>query len=221
VTFPIVDTPDYHAAYLPIEEASPASQELYKYSPDKAKSLLAEAGYPNGFKTTIITSNGTDIIDYYSILKDMWSKVGIDLTIDTRESAVWNNIDRGRLYEQMIHASTGGVGSVYRCLQFWGPGFTNCGFVNDPTIDPIRTRIQTAVMQGNQSEADKIYKELMKYVYDQAWAIPYPNVMMRAFWWPWVKNYHGEFGTGYYNYNNHTAWIWIDQNLKEQMTGRR
>jgi peptide/nickel transport system substrate-binding protein len=221
VTFPIVDVPDYHAAYLPIEEASPAAQELYKYNPDKAKVLLRDAGYPNGFKTTMIISNGTDLIDYYSILKDMWSKVGIELTLDTRESAVWTSIDRGRQYEQMIHASTGGVGSLYRCVQFWGPGFTNCGFVNDPYIDPIRTQIQTLVMQGNQSGADKIYKDLMKYVYDQAWAIPYPNAMLRAFWWPWVKNYHGEYGTGYYNYNNFATWIWLDQDLKEQVTGRR
>ena len=220
-TFPIVDTPDYHAAYLPIEEASAAAQELYKYNPDKAKALLADAGYPNGFKTTLILSNGTDLIDYYSIIKDMWSKVGIDVTLDPRESAVWTSIDRGRQYDQMIHGSTGGVGSLYRCLQFWGPGFTNVGFVNDPYIDPVRTKIQTAVMQGNQAEADKIYKDLMKYVYDQVWAIPYPNVMLRAFWWPWVKNYHGEFGTGYYNYNNYTTWIWVDQRLKEQMTGRK
>ena len=95
------------------------------------------------------------------------------------------------------------------------------GFVNDPYIDPIRTQIQTLVMQGNQSGADKIYKDLVKYVYDQAWAIPYPNTMLRAFWWPWVKNYHGEYGTGYYNYNNFATWIWLDQDLKEQVTGRR
>ena len=61
----------------------------------------------------------------------------------------------------------------------------------------------------------------MKYVLDQAWAIPYPKARGYRLCWPWVKNYHNEFSVGYWNEGNWSKWTWIDQNLKEQMTGKR
>jgi len=66
------------------------SQVPYKYDPAKAKQLLASAGYPNGFATTIIGSNtfGKDpILALQGNLKD----AGITLTINMVESASWNN----------------------------------------------------------------------------------------------------------------------------------
>lgn len=39
---------------LPLEER----EALQPYDPEKAKKLLAEAGYPNGFNTTVITTDG-------------------------------------------------------------------------------------------------------------------------------------------------------------------
>ena len=70
---------------------------------------------------------------------------------------------------------------------------------------------------GNVEEAQAIYKELMKYVLDQAWAIPTVQAPLYRFWWPWLKNYHGEDTLGYWNPNKWTQYVWIDQELQKSM----
>ena len=37
-----------------------------------------------------------------------------------------------------------------------------------------------------------------------------------------VKGYHGETNVGYVShFDNYVKWIWLDLDLKEEMTGRR
>ena len=77
VTYPFADTKDYHTLYLGLNDTdTPTSiKELFSYNPDKAKQLLKDAGFPSGFKTSILlTSSGTAAIDYYSVIKDMWAR---------------------------------------------------------------------------------------------------------------------------------------------------
>ncbi len=49
-----------------------------KYDLEKAKQLMAEAGYPNGFKTTIIPFPGATSRDVTMAVQDSLSKIGID-----------------------------------------------------------------------------------------------------------------------------------------------
>lgn len=53
-----------------------------------AKKLLAEAGYPNGFSTTMLTRKGTDFEPFSIFLKDQLAKIGVEAKLDVQESAV-------------------------------------------------------------------------------------------------------------------------------------
>jgi peptide/nickel transport system substrate-binding protein len=51
----------------------------YDYNPEKAKQLLAEAGYPNGFKTTLNFFNfGKNYVDEMTAIQRFLKEVGID-----------------------------------------------------------------------------------------------------------------------------------------------
>ncbi|MBI3040971.1 MAG: ABC transporter substrate-binding protein, partial [Chloroflexi bacterium] len=77
---PIVENKGY---YIPLEQMPESVQELYGYRPDKARQLLAEAGYPQGFKTEIITR--TEWVDILSIIKEHWAKIGVELTLNVKD----------------------------------------------------------------------------------------------------------------------------------------
>jgi ABC-type transport system substrate-binding protein len=63
----------------------------YSYDLDKAKKLLADAGYPNGLKAKFISPQGRYPKDFEmaQALQQQWKKAGIDVTLDTMEWAAY------------------------------------------------------------------------------------------------------------------------------------
>jgi peptide/nickel transport system substrate-binding protein len=54
----------------------------YPYDPAKAKKLLAEAGYPSGFKTTLYTPTWGNYVYPPPVIQQYLAKVGIDVQIE-------------------------------------------------------------------------------------------------------------------------------------------
>jgi peptide/nickel transport system substrate-binding protein len=219
-TWPVTYNSAYKAMYLSLDDPDcPDSvKELYTYNPDKAMELLKEAGYPDGLKVNVLCTAAQN--DYFSVLMDMWAKAGITLEIKTLDNASWTT-----LYQQlrwngtynMCYSSMGGLSTALQLGNFWGTAWANATQVTDPYIGEMYTKIQTAIVNEGQDVAMKMHRELMKYVLDQAWAIPYPKPPGYGMWWPWLKNYHGEFSVGNWNEGNWLKWAWIDQPLKKSM----
>jgi peptide/nickel transport system substrate-binding protein len=59
------------------------------YNPDKARQLLAEAGYPHGFKTKLIGGEGMELAKIFAEIKKYLAVVGIDVEIEIAEPAIW------------------------------------------------------------------------------------------------------------------------------------
>jgi len=216
-TYPLTPVAGYLPAYLPLEEAPSAVQELYKYNPDRAKELLKDAGFPAGFTATIVCTNLAATTDYLSIIKEQWAKVGITLNIDQREMGVLNTIYRNRTHEQMIYAVDGSVGTYVRMLNYDGPSQQNSSYVNDKRVQDVRAQIYEYLYTGKQAEMNALHKELMKYVLEQAWVIPSVLAKPTTFWWPWLKGYHGEQSPGNNNMWLWAKYVWIDTDLKKSM----
>jgi peptide/nickel transport system substrate-binding protein len=219
LSWPSWDTVAYHDIYLGLNDADcPASvKELFTYNPEKAKALLAEAGYPNGIKTSIFVTNTEKEVDYYSIIKEQWAKAGIDLTLEPKEAGSIIPIAFAASYEQLFALfyappSTWPEQANYSNVNNW----VNAAKVNDPFIEEQVAKSQAAAVTDFKGSM-KITRELMKYVLDQAYCIPAPRYPQTVMWWPWLKAYSGELSVGYFSGDSWVRYIWVDQALKKSM----
>ncbi len=214
----------YTTIYTPLEEQNAIVQELYGYNPEKAKQLLAQAGYPDGFKLKIEMLNSPASETAFSIIKEYWADVGIEIEPVLLESSVFFGVWVNRSYQDLfLSAFPGGDGSLfvrYSMGYFRGPNIFNLSFVNDPIgSDPIIEHafdVQSQTVGVDYAAADAITKETWKYVLEQAFLIPMPAPWGYRIWQPWLRNYYGANDVKFW-----LRWAWIDQDMKFDMTGRR
>jgi peptide/nickel transport system substrate-binding protein len=217
-SFPITPMPDFKNAYLPLADAPASVQELYKYNPTRAKELLSEAGYPDGFEARIVVYSTAANTDYVSVVKEMWQKVNVNLTIDPVEFGVYNTRWAQRNYDDLFYAGMASSGTYRRCTNYVGTGVGwNLSWVNDPKAVEARDKMVAFFNAGDDAATDKLNREFMPYVLEQAWVIPTPVQEQSTFWWPWIKGYHGELSPGIINEWQETMYLWVDQDMKKKM----
>ncbi len=217
ISYPHGETASLRDLYLGIDDPDlPASiKELFVYSPEKSKQLLAEAGYPNGFKTTMVLTNTE--VDYYSIIKDMWAKVGIELEFNVVEPGVKSSIQIGKEYDALLASTTAPIASYYLGIDKHGKGMFNISMIDDPVIDKALEEVRLLALKDSK-EAQLYYREhISKYCLDQAYGINNVEGYFYTFWWPWMKNFSGERSVGYDDWHDYVKYFWLDQDLKEEM----
>jgi peptide/nickel transport system substrate-binding protein len=222
--WPICPPPaEYKDVYVPLEELPANVQALYA-GPDvtKAKELLKKAGYPNGFNVTAIgTVAFTVCPDILSMFQSDLAKVGINMTIDLKDLAVYGARLGARNYGayDILMGGMSGIGSYQRMINFRGTSQNNLSYVNDPVVEAAYQEMQKYI-GIDEAKCMQIHRNLMPYLLEQAYVIPVPGPYYYVLWWPWVKNYHGELTVGYYNSTDIGKYIWLDQALKKEMTGK-
>jgi peptide/nickel transport system substrate-binding protein len=77
---------------------------LYPHNVERAKALLAEAGYPNGFDLTIkVPSNYGVHVDAGQVAAEQFRAVGINVTVEPVEWTTWvEDVYKGRNFEATI-----------------------------------------------------------------------------------------------------------------------
>ncbi len=79
----------------------------YGYDVEKAKELLADAGYADGFTTTIYCGVDQALTDYLVAIQGYLKEVGITLNIEEQETAIWTSKGIYDIDEGMILAGHG------------------------------------------------------------------------------------------------------------------
>lgn len=74
------------------------SREALRYDPERAKKLLTEAGYPNGFQLTFVNTAlpGTPFMTQIGeSIADFWSKIGVKVDLQTIEWGAYQPMMQG------------------------------------------------------------------------------------------------------------------------------
>ena len=61
----------------------------YEFDIEKAKALMAEAGYPNGFEVTLTISDSQERVDIAEMVQNQLGKIGITVTVEPLENATY------------------------------------------------------------------------------------------------------------------------------------
>ena len=210
---PLAPYAEYSDMWIPLEEMPEAVQELYTYNPEKAKQLLAEAGYPDGFKTELIIE--TRQADLASLLISYWADVGIDCDLRVLEFTIYRSILNARSQPEMIIGFLPSV-AVTSMLSWRTETFQNFSHIDDPKI----MAAWDIVSKNNvvdDAKATEALRGIHPYILEQAYTCETPSPYLWTFWTPWIKGYSGETTVGYSNWFNFPRWAWCDQELKAQM----
>ncbi len=217
LAYPYPPLKSWEKYYTPLEELPAETQEIIKGgNPEKAKKLLAEAGYPNGFKATVQVWNLQPQPDEVAILAAYLAKVGVTLEIKIEESGVWNTIDAANSHHDMWYGQAKGIWAPYEQLMTKKGVFSNDAMIDDPYYDQVGTVIARDMI-SNPANYFKTMKEAGIYELNSAWAVFMPSPYLYQMWWPWIKNWMGIGWTGWAGVNDWFKAIWIDTNQKKAM----
>jgi len=211
--YPYHPTPTFAKMFTPLSEM-PKVAELFTYDIEKAKQLLAEAGYPDGFKTSIVVRNTE--ADEAAMIARYLQDVGIIMELDVVESGVWSSIDAANSHEEMYYGSAKGCWNPMEMLQTKRGMYSNYAIIVDPYYDELAEFIGNN-MYGNPTALMAKLKEAGQYELESAWGIWMPNRYSYNVWWPWLQNYYGIDWTGWAGISDWYKSIWIDEEMKEGM----
>ncbi|WP_196073044.1 ABC transporter substrate-binding protein [Nakamurella alba] len=150
----------------------PALQDHYPYDPAKAKQLLAEAGYPDGFSFSIVEQPAVDNGDLLTqALVAAWKEIGVDVTIKTAASfPAYQDLIRSKKYPATTFTFQYSAQlTVMRQMALKPSGYNWLEFTNDEAVELATTQLKYDVESADGKKAAEASNTFMV---ENAFAIP-------------------------------------------------
>ena len=142
--------------------------DAYPHDVEKAKQLLAEAGYEDGFDMTItVPSNYTPHMNVAQVLVQQLEQVGITATLEPVEWETWlSRVYAGRDFESTVLGFDAATLSAGALLNRWTSDDEN-NMINYDNPDYDKLMEQAAVTTDDAKQTD-LYKQAAKLLSDTA-----------------------------------------------------
>ena len=193
---------------LPIDQLG-VGAKYYQYNPREAQRLLAEAGYPKGFKTQLSVTTGLsrDLIDDAQLVQRYLKDVGIDAELKLQEHGAYMATTMQGKFEGLVRSPFGIAwepdGPLYRT--YAADSSWNAAHLNDPKVTAM---LKEQRRTKNLEARKKIIFDIQRYVAEQQYYV-YTNVtVITGSWAPYVKNYAPNHS---FDYGSRAAALWLDR----------
>jgi peptide/nickel transport system substrate-binding protein len=194
---------------LPMEELQqmPGFGKDHEANIAEAKRLLAEAGYPNGFKT-VLSNRAIKLpyIDFGVYLVSAWKKIGVEAEHVLKESALF--IKDSRNHNFVLNVDPLGSPSKdpdVMLQNFITNGTGNNGLISDPEVDALYKKQQVEL--DEQKRIELVREAQRKVLSKMLW--------MPGLWWTrietrsaLIKNYEPMH---YHHMNRRMEDVWLAQ----------
>jgi len=163
-----------------------AEQPAYGYDPERARALLAEAGYADGFDMTVLTFTGDEYRTAGQVLQQMFSEVGVRMTLDAQERGslveqIFKPIDENPTQSALVGASAStGDADLALTVSFtsasFPPASNNWSFYSDERVEEL---VVAGRETGDPAERQAAYAEAQAIIWQDApWVFLYsPNTI--------------------------------------------
>jgi peptide/nickel transport system substrate-binding protein len=197
-----------------------AITELYTYNPDKARQLLVDAGYPDGFKLKIAFTPAATAGTHGEIATMMagfFEDVGVELELKSLEHTALSALRSSRTGYDLFatnSASNNPLGIIGSLASADESNPWNTPNYDNPELAALTEQAKVTV---DAAERDAILKEMALMVMDEVAYIPIGASGRFVYWWPWVKNFYGEAMSGGTSVGPYLEHLWLDRALKAEM----
>ena len=224
--YPATMTSRYMKGFgFPYEEWPQELKDEYSYNPALAKKLLAEAGYPNGFKTNVVADAGGDI-RLVEIVKSYFADIGIEMEMRLMDYATFEKfVKTDHKHDQITYHPAGSpLGHTSAPLHDLTRFRTGSSFdymmVNDPVFNAFYDK---AMATDNADQIKQILRDANRRVAEQHYSIALLQPLAYSLCQPWFKGFSGQFGVPWSHAGGpamlsfYLARFWIDRDLKKAM----
>lgn len=162
-------------------------QWALKYDPEKAKELLKEAGYPEGFTFEVHISEAPSYKPYAELTQAMWSKVGVKMELKVVDHPTYHSLIRQDVEPVVFYnASRLPLADIYLRQWFHSKSivgkptaitnFSHYGEVDadgDGTIDSIDELIDEASVTTDLERQKGLYAQAQRQILEDVPVISY------------------------------------------------
>ena len=193
---------------LPIDQLG-VGAKYYQYDPKESRRLLAEAGFPKGFKTqlTATPGYGRDLVDDVQLVQRFLKDVGIEAELKLQEFGAYAATTQQGKFEGLVRGPFGIAwepdAPLYRA--YAADSSWNTGHVSDPKLTAmLKEQRRTKDLEARK----KIIFEIQRYVADQQYYVYLNSITITGSWQPYVKNFAPQHS---FDYGNRVAALWLER----------
>jgi peptide/nickel transport system substrate-binding protein len=141
---------------------------LYAYDPKRAKQLLTEAGYPNGFEAGAISTD-TSFAESAEPIASYFAAVGIRASVRALERAAFFNQLRDKKLRPLAYAASGAYGNAATRLEAFVAAGGPYAYGSYPDLEGL---IQEQALDRDRKRREATLQKIQQLMYDRAMFAP-------------------------------------------------